>query len=163
MAMRAAPPALAGAASGVLNTGRQLGGTLGGAVTGAVLASQLAVAMHARAAADARLLPADARPGFASGLARSVSTGLQAGRGQPVAPILAGTPPSLTGQLEHLYTDVFTHGYITAMGPSLAFSVALLLAGAAACLLLRRNPAPPPGTDVGDGQGARGIPATTAD
>src|SRR6266571_3001319 len=32
--------ALAGAASGVLNTGRQLGGTLGGAVTGAVLASQ---------------------------------------------------------------------------------------------------------------------------
>lgn len=54
--------------------------------------------MHARAAADARLLPAAARPGFASGLARSVSTGLQADRGQPLAPIPAGTPPSLTGQ-----------------------------------------------------------------
>ncbi|HEY7359322.1 MAG TPA: DHA2 family efflux MFS transporter permease subunit, partial [Streptosporangiaceae bacterium] len=59
-AMRAAPPRLAGAASGVLNTGRQLGGTLGGAITGAVLASQLTAAMHLRALAAARLLPAAA-------------------------------------------------------------------------------------------------------
>lgn len=50
MAMRAAPPALAGAASGVLNTGRQLGATLGGAITGAVLSAQLTARLHTPAA-----------------------------------------------------------------------------------------------------------------
>ncbi len=34
---------------------------------------------------------------------------------------------------------MFTHGYITAIHPTLAISVALLLAGAASCLLLRRH------------------------
>jgi EmrB/QacA subfamily drug resistance transporter len=163
MAMRAAPPALAGAASGVLNTGRQLGATLGGAVTGAVLASQLAAAMTARAATDASALPAAARPGFATGLAHAAKAGLQVGRGQPVAPVPPGTPPALASRLAHLYTDVFTHGYIGAMAPTLAVSIALLLAGAAACLLLPRRPAPPPGTTDAAEPAPRTIPATTAD
>ncbi len=163
MAMRAAPPALAGAASGVLNTGRQLGGTLGGAVTGAVLASQLAAAMQARSARDASALPPAARPAFAAALARSARAGLQVGRGQPVARVPAGTRPSLIGQLEHLYKDVFAHGYITAMGPTLAIPVALLLVGAAACLLLRRHPAPPPGGEAAAGTQARAVPVGTAD
>jgi len=94
-AMRAAPPRLAGAASGVLNTGRQLGGTLGGAITGAVLASQLATAMHLRAAADARLLPAAARPRFVEGFARTARSGLQVGRGQPAASPPRGTHAQL--------------------------------------------------------------------
>jgi EmrB/QacA subfamily drug resistance transporter len=163
MGMRAAPLAMAGAASGILNTGRQLGATLGGAITGAVLASQLAAAMYARAATDASALAAAARPGFAGGLARAAKAGLQVGRGQPVAPIPAGTRPSLAGQLEHFYTDVFTHGYIAAMRPTLAVSVALLLVGAAACLLLRRHPAPPSGTAEGAGQTAQAVPAGTTD
>jgi EmrB/QacA subfamily drug resistance transporter len=162
-AMRAAPPAQAGAASGVLNTGRQLGGSLGGAVTGAVLASQLTAAMRARAVADAGALPPAARPAFGTDLVRSAKAGLQVGRGQPIVPMPAGTRPPLIGQLKHLYADVFTHGYITAMGPTLAVSVALLLAGAAACLLLRRHPAPLPGADAAAGQAARAVPAATAD
>jgi hypothetical protein len=36
---------------------------------------------------------------------------------------------------------VFANGYITAMRPTLAISVAILLAGAVACVLLRRSPA----------------------
>src|SRR2546421_4079639 len=92
-AMRAAPARLAGAASGVLNTGRQLGGTLGGAITGAVLASQLTAAMHLRAVADARFLPAAARPGFVAGFAQAARSGLQVGRGQSAASPPAGAPP----------------------------------------------------------------------
>jgi len=145
-AMRAAPPHLAGAASGVLNTGRQLGGTLGGAITGAVLASQLAAAMHLRAAADARFLPAAARPPFVAGFARAARSGLQVGRGQAVASPPRGTPAQLLPELGRLIRDVFAHSYITAMRPTLAISVAALLAGAAACLLLRRHPSAVPDT-----------------
>jgi EmrB/QacA subfamily drug resistance transporter len=140
-AMRAAPARLAGAASGVLNTGRQLGGTLGGAITGAVLASQLTAAMHLRAVADARLLPAAARPGFVAGFAQAARSGLQLGRGQSAASPPHGVPPQLIPELRQLIRDVFTHGYIAAIRPTLAISVAVLLAGAAGCLLLRRHTA----------------------
>ena len=104
MGMRAAPQALAGAASGVLNTGRQLGATLGGAITGAVLASQLAADLHTRARTAATLLPAAARG--------------------------------------HLVHDVFARAYIAAMHPTLAIPAALLISGALACLLLRRDATP---------------------
>jgi EmrB/QacA subfamily drug resistance transporter len=140
-AMRAAPSRLAGAASGVLNTGRQLGGTLGGAITGAVLASQLTSAMHLRAVADARLLPAAARPRFIGGFSQAARSGLQVGRGQSAASPPRGTPPQLIPELRQLIHDVFAHGYIAAIRPTLAISVAVLLAGAAGCLLLRRRPA----------------------
>ena len=140
-AMRAAPPRVAGAASGVLNTGRQLGGTLGGAITGAVLASQLTAAMHLRAVADARLLPAAARPRFVAGFSQAARSGLQVGRGQSAASPPHGVPPQLIPELRQLIRDVFTHGYIAAIRPTLAISVAVLLAGAAGCLLLRRHTA----------------------
>jgi EmrB/QacA subfamily drug resistance transporter len=146
MGMSAAPPALAGAASGVLNTGRQLGATLGGAISGAVLATQLATGLHARALAAARTLPAGARQPFVNGFTRAAHTGLQVGRGQAGARI----PAALAPRLEYLIHDVFARAYITAMHPTLAISVALLIAGALGCLLLRRPagtagtaPAPP--------------------
>src|SRR5215471_1798850 len=140
-AMRAAPPALAGAASGVLNTGRQLGAILGGAIDGAVLATQLTAAMHQRALADAGALPPAARTAFVGGFSRTARSGLQVGRGQPAAGLPTGTPAPLAGQLRSLIHDVFAHGYLAAMRPALAIPVAVLLAGAAACLLLRRDPA----------------------
>lgn len=143
-AMRAAPAQLAGAASGVLNTGRQLGATLGGTITGAVLATQLATAMQGRALTDARLLPAAARPAFTGDFAHAARSGLQVGRGQSAASLPNGTPAPLIPQLRHLIHDVFTHGYITAMHPTLAISAAILLTAAASCLLLSRRPAHAP-------------------
>src|SRR4051812_1077494 len=142
-AMRAAPPQYAGAASGILNTGRQLGATLGGAVTGAVLANRLAVAMHARAVTDSTALPPPERPRFTEALSDTAGGGLQVGRGQFVSQVPGGTPPSLVAQVRRLVDDVFTHGYVTALRPTLAVSVAVLLAGATLCLLLRRRPASP--------------------
>jgi len=62
-AMRDIPPAQAGAASGVLNTGRQVGAALGAAVVGAVLQSRLPGPVPA-AAAGPGFLPA-ARPALA--------------------------------------------------------------------------------------------------
>lgn len=144
-AMRAAPPQYAGAASGILNTGRQLGATLGGAVTGAVLADRLTVAMHARAVTDSAALPAPARPQFTEAFSHAAGGGLQVGRGQFVSPVPSNTSPSLVAQVRQLIDDVFTHGYVTALRPTLAVSVVVLLAGAALCVFLRRRPASPLG------------------
>ncbi|MDN3352123.1 MFS transporter [Actinomadura sp. DC4] len=141
-AMRAAPPRYAGAASGILNTSRQLGATFGGAVTGAVLANRLTAAMHARAVADSAALPENARDRFTGAFSNAASGGLQVGRGQFVSQVPRDTPPSLVTQVRQLIDDVFTHGYVTALRPTLAVSVAVLLAGAALCLLLRRRPTP---------------------
>ena len=146
MGMRAAPPALAGAASGVLNTGRQLGATLGGAITGAVLATQLAAGLQTRALAAAQTLPAAARHPFVAGFARAAHAGLQVGRGQAGTRVPAGTPAPLAHEAGRLAHDVFARAYVSAMHPALAISVAILLAGALGCLLLpsRGRPAAPP-------------------
>jgi EmrB/QacA subfamily drug resistance transporter len=162
MGMRAAPPALAGSASGVLNTGRQLGATLGGAVTGAVLAAQLATGMRTRALAAAATLPAPARQPFVAGFTHAASTGLQVGRGQTAATIPRGIPAALAFQLEHLAQDVFAHAYIAAMRPALAIPVVMLLAGSGACLLLRRHPAPTAATEPGPAPQAAQQPAVSA-
>jgi EmrB/QacA subfamily drug resistance transporter len=140
-AMRAVPMAAAGAASGILNTARQFGATLGGAVTGAVLASRLASAMRANAFADAGQLPAGARAGFVGGFSHAAA-GLQVGRGQSVAQVPPGTPAGDVSRVQLLINDVFTHGYLTAMRPTLAVSVGVLVVGAFICLLLRRNRKP---------------------
>jgi EmrB/QacA subfamily drug resistance transporter len=142
MAMQAAPPQLAGSASGVVNTSRQLGGTVGGAVTGAVLASSLASATGVRAATAASGLPAAARGPFVSGFAQAAKEGLQVGRGEAGAKLPPGTPSALVPHLRALIQDVFASSYIDAMHTALAIPVAVLLAGALACLLLRRAPQP---------------------
>ena len=142
MAMHAAPQHQAGAASGVVNTSRQLGGTLGGAVAGAVLASGLASALHGRAVAAAAGLPAAVRPQFVAGFAAAARAGLQVGRGQVSARQPAGTPHSAAAHLHQLVHEVFASSYIAAMHWALAVPVAILVAGALACLAMRREAAP---------------------
>jgi EmrB/QacA subfamily drug resistance transporter len=146
MALRAAPPQLAGAASGVLNTGRQLGATLGGTISGAVLASRLSSAARTLAPAAARALPPAARPAFTGGFAQAAKAGLQVGRGETAVHLPPGAPAPLAAQIQRLAHDVFGHSYIAAMHTAMIIPVALLLAGSAACLLLRRttNPGAPP-------------------
>jgi hypothetical protein len=76
-----------------------------------------------------------------AGFAQAARSGLQVGRGQSVASPPRGVPPQLIPELRQLIRDVFTHSYIAAIRPTLAISVAVLLAGAAGCLLLRRHTA----------------------
>src|SRR4029453_14307681 len=81
-AMREVPPALAGAAAGLLNTSRQVGGGVGAAIVGAVLQNQLASAIHDGAALAAHQLPAQLQQPFIDGFAEAVRGGLEVGRGQ---------------------------------------------------------------------------------
>jgi EmrB/QacA subfamily drug resistance transporter len=162
-AVRAAPAALAGAASGILNTGRQLGATLGGAVTGAVLADQLTTQMHQRAVTAAGQLPPAARPAFVNGFDQAARHGLQVGRGQSGVATPAGLPAELAARVSELAGDIYRHAFIAAQRPTLAVPVLGLLAGAALALLVRRGPAPtePAPTEPAPTEPAAAEPAAT--
>jgi len=67
IAMRSITPQMAGAASGVLNTTRQLGGVIGSAVVGALLQNRLAIGGSARALSTAANLSPELQRGFVEG------------------------------------------------------------------------------------------------
>ncbi|HKA10780.1 MAG TPA: DHA2 family efflux MFS transporter permease subunit [Candidatus Dormibacteraeota bacterium] len=142
-AMREMTPVLAGTASGILNTTRQLGSAVGVAIVGAVLQNQLSAAMHDRAVADSAQLPSAARAGFVKGVDNAARAGLQVGRGQSGGFHLpAGLPPQVAHQMQELIHDVFVNGYATAMRPTLAVAAAAVLLGALTCIFIVRRPSP---------------------
>ncbi|MFF0575210.1 DHA2 family efflux MFS transporter permease subunit [Streptosporangium saharense] len=127
VAMRNVGPATAGAASGVLNTIRQVGTVVGSAVIGAVLQNRLAVSLRDEAARRAADLPASVRSGLLSGL----DGGLE------IKPP-PGTPPELAEHVRRVAAETFAHGFVHAVRPALALPVVVIVIGAAACLLVRR-------------------------
>ena len=134
-AMREVPPALSGAASGMLNTSRQVGATIGTAVLGAVLQNRLGGALHDRAVTASSALPPQLRAGFIDGFAK-VGAGLGAGAGQGGPELPAGLPPAVAQLVQRLAHDVFVNAYVAAMRPSLAVAVAAFLFAAVTCALI---------------------------
>jgi hypothetical protein len=138
--MRDIPPVMTGAASGLLNTSRQVGGAIGAAVVGAVMQNQLVSAMHNQAVADSAQLPSSFRQSFIDGFATAATNGFQVGRGQSGgAQLPAGLPPQAARLVEQLIHDVFVNGFVTAMRPTLAVPVAVLVAGALTTTLIKRR------------------------
>ncbi|HLJ66966.1 MAG TPA: DHA2 family efflux MFS transporter permease subunit [Chloroflexota bacterium] len=135
LAMQNVPPASAGAASGFLNTMRQVGGAVGSSVIGAVLQYRLSIDLHSQAVRYAAQLPIRARAGFIQGF--SAHGGLEVGRGQTGLTIPHNLPVGLVHQLETLGLQVFHHAFLLAMKPTLAISIAALAIGAATTLLMR--------------------------
>jgi EmrB/QacA subfamily drug resistance transporter len=134
VAMRDIKPQMAGAASGVLNTTRQLGSVIGAAVVGAVLQNQLAIALHNQAVAAAAQLPAAFQQRFVDGFSQAAKSGLQVGRGQTGASLPANLPASVVGTVQRLVHDVFANGYVTAMRPTVAVAVVVLAVASLSCL-----------------------------
>ena len=141
VAMHRIEPARAGAASGMLNTSRQIGAAIGAAVVGAVMQNQLLTAMRDRAVVDSAQIPAGFRQRFVDGVSRAASNGFEVGRGQSGGVQLpAGLPPQTLHLFQQLIHDVFVNGYVTAMRPTLAVPVIGFLVGAAACTLIAGRP-----------------------
>ena len=136
--MRNVPARLSGAASGVNNALRQVGSVLAGAVVGAVLQAQLAGILADQARQRAGQLPAAYRDGFVDAFSHAGSdvNARQAG-GVP-----AGVPHDVAARMRELGGQVFGHGFVDAMGPAVLVSAAVLLAGALACLAVRRHHGP---------------------
>lgn len=142
VAMERVAGPLAGAASGLLNTTRQLGGVIGAALVGALLQTRLADELVSQATERAAALPTAARAGFVDGFRRAASGGLDVGAGAasagPRAP--AGTPAAVAAQVERAAAAVFDHGFVSAMHITLLLPIAVLVLAAVACLGARGRP-----------------------
>ncbi|MFG2695830.1 DHA2 family efflux MFS transporter permease subunit [Kitasatospora sp. NPDC048407] len=138
VAMYRVQPSMAGAASGVLNTIRQIGTVLGSAAVGAVLQNRLAIALHDEAVRRAPDLPAEVREPFLAAFRNAAGAGQETGLG--ITPALPpGTPADLARQVDRAATAAFDHGIVHAMGPTLALPITVVALGAVACLLVRRH------------------------
>ena len=143
VALRNIQPRMAGAASGVLNTTRQLGAAIGSAVVGAILQNQLATSLHNQAVSQSGSLPAAFRDQFVSRFSSVSSNGFQIGTGETGAALHLppGVPASVAHQLAALAHSVFVSGFIDAMKGTLVVPIAFLaLTAASTALIKRRRP-----------------------
>jgi EmrB/QacA subfamily drug resistance transporter len=154
-AMRNIQPMMAGAASGVLNTVRQVGQVFGVAAVGALLQNRLAAGIASQAAQRAAALPPQYRSGFITGMSKSVKSGLEPGSSSTfkLPPGVPAADKSLFQMLGHM---VFTHGFVTAMLDTMIMPIALLAVGALSCLAISRK------ASSGQSQQPAEVPAPSA-
>ncbi|GAA2399181.1 DHA2 family efflux MFS transporter permease subunit [Actinomadura vinacea] len=140
--MAGVDPRLAGAASGVSSTTRQIGGVLGTAVLGAVLSAGLGSALRDEAAKQAGRLPAHLRTQFIE------NTTSGAHRFSPPTPP-DGLTPTNTALFERLGQEAFAAGFVDAMQTALLASAAALVVATLFCFFFtphRKHDTPLPGT-----------------
>lgn len=140
LAMRNMVPSAAGAASGFINTMRQVGSALGVAVAGAVLASRLSTELHSQAVHYAVQLPLAARASFIKGVSSSSSSGLQVGVGQSRVSLTPGTSAALAHHIQALGLTVFNEAFLNALRPSAWVAIPVLVVAALASLVMRTAP-----------------------
>jgi EmrB/QacA subfamily drug resistance transporter len=166
-AMREVQPALAGAASGVINTTRQVGSVIGTAAVGALLENRMVAALVSEPTARSAGLPAPVRAHFIGGIRQAVSSGLVGGASVPSAP--RGTPAALAAELSRLGAYVFTHGYVHAMRWTMLMPIAVVALAAVSCIGVRKvaagaaslPPAAQPAVAVGQPTGATSSPGSS--
>jgi EmrB/QacA subfamily drug resistance transporter len=137
-AMRNVAPQMAGAASGVLNTVRQVGTVIGTAAVGALLQNRLVAAWASQAASRSQGLPGPVRNQLVAGFRDAAKSGLQVGSGQDggVKPP-PHTPATLAHQIALIGHDVFTTGFVQAMRQTAVMPVAVMVLAALSCLAIR--------------------------
>jgi EmrB/QacA subfamily drug resistance transporter len=148
VAMRDIEPQVAGAASGLLNTNRQIGSVIGTAAVGALLQNRLAAALPSQARQRSVGLPAPIRDKLVAGLIRAANSGT-VGSGQSTSfHPKQGIPAQLASHVAQIYQASFTHGYVDAMRPTIVLPIAVLGVAALSCLAIKGGPVQPAQTDA---------------
>lgn len=145
VAMRNIQPRMAGAASGFINTTRQLGSVIGSAAVGALLQAQLASQLTRHARENASALPAGYRDQFVAGFQQASTGSLEIGVGQAPVQLPPDLPEQARQALSRAAETTFHEGFTAAMRITLILPVAVLAAAALSCLLAwsRKQPADP--------------------
>ncbi|MFI6389913.1 MFS transporter [Nonomuraea sp. NPDC050540] len=125
-------PRLAGAASGVANTVRQIGSVVGLAVLGALLSARLNATLQNDAVRQAARLPEHLRDAFTT----AISDGAR--RSSPPSPP-AGLSPAEAALFQRLGDEAFATSFASAMHTTLLATAAVLLAATASCALLAKR------------------------
>jgi mannose/fructose/N-acetylgalactosamine-specific phosphotransferase system component IID len=141
---------MAGAASGVLNTVRQVGQVIGVAAVGALLQNRLVSSIADQAATRSAALPPRVRGRFVSEINSSAQSGIQVGAGQSGGSthLAQGIPAQLAAEIARIAHEVFTFAFVTAMRQTMIMPIVLLAVGALSCLAIKegRRPSPPTAT-----------------
>src|SRR5206468_4640372 len=140
VAMRNVSPRVAGSASAVLNTIRQLGAAIGSAVIGALLQNRLATTLHDQAVSHASALPDAFRSQFIAAFSNVSSKGFEIGTGESGARLPGNLPPSVAHQLAVVAHDVFASAYTDALKSTFVLPIACLLFTALTTVLIKRRP-----------------------
>jgi EmrB/QacA subfamily drug resistance transporter len=135
VAMRNIEPRMAGAASGLINTTRQLGSVIGSAAVGALLQNQLASKLSESAKAHAAALPPQFRDRFVAGFSNTSGKSLEVGAGQSGVNFGARVPAAV----QKVITDTFHEGFTNAMRASLILPIVVLCLAALSCLVIKRR------------------------
>jgi hypothetical protein len=165
--MRNIEPRMAGAASGVLNTVRQVGLVIGTAAVGALLQNRLVSAMAAQANTRAAALPPQVRGRFVAGIDSSAKNGIQVGAGQSGGSTHLGPGLSarVAAEIARISHDVFTFAYVTAMRQTMLLPIILLGVGALSCLAIKQgggqDHTAAPGEDSGQMAGTISSPGSS--
>ncbi len=125
VALRNVNPMMAGAASGVFNTTRQVGTVIGTAGVGALLQNRLIAGLTSQARLRSAGLPPQARDKLVAGFQSAAKGGLEVGSGR---------------QTTGLAGEIFTHGFVIAMRPTMLVPIVFLVAGAVSCVFIKRQP-----------------------
>jgi EmrB/QacA subfamily drug resistance transporter len=139
VAMRNVDPRMAGAASGVLNTVRQVGQVVGVAAVGALLQNRLVSSIANQAATRSAALPPSVRGKFVSEMDSSAQGGIQVGAGQSGGSthLAHGLPAQVVAEIARIAHEVFTFAFVTAMRQTMLMPIILLAVGALSCLAIR--------------------------
>jgi EmrB/QacA subfamily drug resistance transporter len=132
VAMRNVEPRMAGAASGFINTTRQLGAVIGSAAVGALLQAQLSEKLKTSAITHTAGLPPQERALFLTRFTGSTGK-LDIGSSVGGITFPPGTPP----EVAELARTIFHEGYVNAMRITLWLPIAVLALGALSVLLVR--------------------------
>jgi len=124
VAMRNINPMMAGAASGVFNTTRQVGTVIGTAGIGALLQNRLIAGFTSQVHKRAGNLPASVQHEILAKFQAAAKTGLGGGQSRPGSALGA---------------EIFAHGYLQGMRPTVLVPILFLFAAAAFCLLIKRR------------------------
>jgi EmrB/QacA subfamily drug resistance transporter len=141
VATRDLRPDLAGVASGVVNTIQELGGVLASAAVGVLLQNRLAAALHDQAVLSSAQLPPGSRDQFVAGFGQAARSGFEVGRGQTGASLSRApeVPASAAHTIQQLAHDVFANAFVSAMRPSMAVPIAIVVLAAVGCLGMRAH------------------------